>query len=211
MQLSLLEWRPAPPIIPAKTVAPAWTQQDLDLLVALYTDRDMPDVAAIAKRLGRTYSMVACQASRMGLSFTKRGTQSKLRQCIRQCGRSFWSEFLLEPGLPDLQAVQRIHGVRMMSDVIKLDDHRKPEPCVVHNDRAVTVWDREYNVRRTAWSGNPAGGWFTVRDAGGQMMFVRAGDLPDPYIRDLIMAWLDGNGVGRRHALAAKGYTGEIA
>lgn len=90
-QLSLLEWRPAPPTIPAKT-APGWTQQDLDRLVALYTDGDMPDVAAIAKRLGRTYSMVACQASRLGLSFMKRGAQAKLRPCIRQCGRSFWSE-----------------------------------------------------------------------------------------------------------------------
>jgi hypothetical protein len=100
----------------------------------------------------------------------------------------------------------------MTADLIKLDDHRKPKPGVVHNERTLTVLDREYTVRRTAWSSNPAGGWFTVRHEAGVMLFVRAGDMPDAVIRDLIMAWMDGYGVGRREAArdAASG-TGEIA
>ncbi|MCS3893433.1 hypothetical protein M2171_002566 [Bradyrhizobium japonicum USDA 38] len=97
-------------------------------------------------------------------------------------------------------------------DVINLADRRpKPKPGVVHKDRTVTVWDRQFTVRRTAWSENKLGGWFTVRDASGTMLFMRAGDLPDDQIVNMIMAWIDGNSVGRRHALAAKGYVGDIA
>ncbi len=69
-----------------------WTARDKDQLAALYLEGNMPDVAAIARALGRSYSNVACQASRMGLSFTRRGANAKMRRCIRQCGRSFWSE-----------------------------------------------------------------------------------------------------------------------
>ncbi|MCS3893461.1 hypothetical protein M2171_002594 [Bradyrhizobium japonicum USDA 38] len=97
-----------------------------------------------------------------------------------------------------------------MSDVIRLSDHRSKPETVAHRDRALKVLDCEYIVRRTSWVGNPAGGWFTVRDSRGEMMFMRAGDLPDSYISDLIMAWLDGRAVGRKQVLAAKGYTGDI-
>ncbi|OSJ32552.1 hypothetical protein BSZ19_18550 [Bradyrhizobium japonicum] len=94
--------------------------------------------------------------------------------------------------------------------VIKLDDHRKPKPTVVHNDRRITVLRSEYVVRRTSWEGNKNGGWFSVRDAHDSMLFVRAGDLPDKQIADLVMAWLDGRAVGRKQVLAAKCYTGDI-
>lgn len=98
-----------------------------------------------------------------------------------------------------------------MSDVIKLADHRKPKPSVIHNDRPLTVWDRKFTVRRTAWSENRSGGWFTFRDASDNMLFMRSGGLPDDYIANMIMAWIDGNKVGRKQALAAKGYVGDIA
>lgn len=100
----------------------------------------------------------------------------------------------------------------MMTKVIHLDDHRKPEPCVVHRDSEMTVFGRTFTVRRTAWSGNPAGGWFTVRDDNGEMLFVRAGEMADVMVRELVMAWVDGFGVGRRQAAkaAARG-TGDIA
>ncbi|MHC2844833.1 hypothetical protein [Bradyrhizobium diazoefficiens] len=99
-----------------------------------------------------------------------------------------------------------------MSDVIKLSDRRKPEPCVVHVDRTLIVLGREYVVRRTSWQGNKNGGWFSVRDADGEMLFVRAGDLPDARIVDLIGAWMDGYGVGRKAAAraAVRGTGGDI-
>lgn len=100
----------------------------------------------------------------------------------------------------------------MMSDVINLDDHRKAEPCVLHRDKTLTVFGREYVLTRTCWSGNPAGGWMSVRDASGAMMFVRAGDLPDATVVDLIGAWVDGHGVGRKEAArAAARCTGDLA
>ncbi|SDG60312.1 hypothetical protein SAMN05216338_1001875 [Bradyrhizobium sp. Rc2d] len=95
--------------------------------------------------------------------------------------------------------------------MINIADHRKTEPRVVHRDKPLTVFGREYVVRRTSSSGNPAGGWFSVKDSQGEMLFVRAGDLPDAVIVDLIGAWTDGFGVGRKQAAkaAARG-TGDI-
>jgi hypothetical protein len=95
--------------------------------------------------------------------------------------------------------------------VINIADHRKTEPCVVHNDRRITVLRSEYTVRRSSWQGNKSGGWISVRDAHDQVLFVRGGDLPDAQVCDLVMAWLDGRAVGRRQAMAAKGCnTGDI-
>lgn len=94
--------------------------------------------------------------------------------------------------------------------VINLEDRRKREPMVLHNDRKITVLRSEYVVRRSSWHGNKTGGWISVRDAQDTVIFVRAGDLPDAQIADLVLAWLDGRAVGRRQALAAKGYTGDI-
>lgn len=85
--------------------------------------------------------------------------------------------------------------------IINLEDHRKREPAVVHADRVMTVFGREYAVRRSSMNGRP--GWFSVRDDAGQMMFVRAGDLPDSLIFDLIGAWADGYPVGRKEAARA--------
>jgi hypothetical protein len=91
-QLNLLEWRdPTPPPMETASIKP-WTPSDRDRLVSMYLDGDMPDVAAIAAALGRSYSNVASMASRTGLSFTRRGENAKLRRCMRQCGRDFWSE-----------------------------------------------------------------------------------------------------------------------
>ncbi|WP_340672364.1 hypothetical protein [Bradyrhizobium ottawaense] len=95
--------------------------------------------------------------------------------------------------------------------VIRLADHRKPpEPCVVHVDRRINVLGSEYVIRRTSWQGNKRGGWISVRDLHGTLLFIRLGDLPDSHIADLVMAWLDGRAVGRRQAMAAKGYKGDI-
>ncbi|TWI70525.1 hypothetical protein QIH77_03240 [Bradyrhizobium diazoefficiens] len=98
-----------------------------------------------------------------------------------------------------------------MSEVIRLDDHRKaPEPAVVHVDRVMTVFGRDYPVRRTSMNGRV--GWFSVRDPRGQMMFVKTGDLQDAQIVDMIGAWVDGYNVGRREAAraAVRGGTGDI-
>lgn len=92
-----------------------------------------------------------------------------------------------------------------MTEVIRLDDHRKGEPMVLHNDRQITVLRSEYTFRRSSWQGNKAGGWISVRDAHDTVLFVRAGDIPDAQITDLVLAWLDGRAVGRKQALAAKG------
>ena len=89
-QPDLFSWRQVAP--PASGETKPWTDHDRDRLAAMYLDGTMPDVAAIARALGRSYSNVACQAPRMGLSFTRRGANAKMRSCIRQCGRSFWSE-----------------------------------------------------------------------------------------------------------------------
>ncbi|MBP1294290.1 MULTISPECIES: hypothetical protein [Bradyrhizobium] len=99
-----------------------------------------------------------------------------------------------------------------MSDVINLDDRRKTKPAVAHVDRVLTVFGREYGLRRTFWSSNPARGWLTVRDARGEMMFARVGDLPDATVVSLIEAWMDGYSVGRKEAArtAARGGTGDI-
>ena len=98
-----------------------------------------------------------------------------------------------------------------MAEVINLADRRKaPEPMVVHDDRRITVLRSEYVVRRSSWQGNKTGGWISVRDGHDTMLFVRGGDLPDAQIADLVLAWLDGRAAGRRQALAAKGYTGDI-
>ena len=89
-----------------------------------------------------------------------------------------------------------------MSNIVNLNDLRsKPEPAVVHADRVMTVFGREYTVRRSSMNGRI--GWFSVRDGEGQMMFVRAGDLPDSQIADLIGAWADGYSVGRKEAARA--------
>lgn len=89
MQLDLLAWQSPRKPAPAKTTD--WTQQELDRLVELYADSDVPDVAEIAAKLGKTYSMVASMASRMGLAHTRRGEDAKLRRCL-PCGKDFWSE-----------------------------------------------------------------------------------------------------------------------
>ncbi|EIG62901.1 hypothetical protein [Bradyrhizobium sp. WSM1253] len=91
MQPDLFSWRPVAPPASGSMQRP-WTARDKERLAALYLEGNMPDVAAIARALGRSYSNVACQASRMGLAFTKRGVNAKMRRCIRQCGRDFWSE-----------------------------------------------------------------------------------------------------------------------
>ncbi|MDA9411876.1 hypothetical protein [Bradyrhizobium sp. CCBAU 45384] len=96
--------------------------------------------------------------------------------------------------------------------VINISDHRKPEPCVVHVDRTLVVFGREYTVRRSTWGNNKNGGWFGVRDSDGRMLFVRGGDLPDKVIADLIGCWVDGYGVGCTEAArAAVRATGDIA
>lgn len=97
-----------------------------------------------------------------------------------------------------------------MSEVIQLADRRKKTPLVNHADRPLKVLGNEYIVRRSSWQGNKHGGWISVRDAHDTMLFVRGGDLPDPQIADLVLAWLDGRAVGRRQALAAKCYTGDV-
>lgn len=95
--------------------------------------------------------------------------------------------------------------------VINIADHRKSEPGVVHVDRSLKVFGREYLVRRTSWQANKNGGWLSVRDSAGEMIFVRAGDLPDARIVDLIGAWVDGYGVGKKAAArAAVRFTGDI-
>jgi hypothetical protein len=92
MQLDLLDWQqPAPALTAAGKFVP-WPQKDVDKLVELYVAADVPDIETIAAKLGKTYSCVASQASRMGLAFTRRGAAAKMRKCIVQCGRSFWSE-----------------------------------------------------------------------------------------------------------------------
>lgn len=99
-----------------------------------------------------------------------------------------------------------------MSEVINIADHHKPEPCVVHVDRTLVVFGREYTVRRSSWQGNKNGGWFGVRDGARQMLFVRGGDLPDSVIVDMISCWVDGYGVGRKEAArAAVRGAGDIA
>lgn len=87
--------------------------------------------------------------------------------------------------------------------VIQLDDRPKSKPMVTHADRTLTVFGREYVVRRSTWGHNKNGGWFGVRDSDGRMLFVRGGDLPDSVISDLIGAWMDGYGVGRKEAARA--------
>lgn len=82
--------------------------------------------------------------------------------------------------------------------VINLEDRRKREPAVVHVDRVLTVFGREYTVRRSSLNGRI--GWISVKDSRGQMLFVRGGDLPDSIVVDLIGAWVDGYNVGRREA-----------
>lgn len=95
--------------------------------------------------------------------------------------------------------------------VINIADHRNTELGVVHVDRTLTVFGREYLVKRTTWQGNKNAGWFSVRNTDGEMLFVRAGDLPDDRIVDLIGAWVDGYGVGKKAAArAAVCFTGDI-
>ena len=96
--------------------------------------------------------------------------------------------------------------------IIHLDDHRTTKSRVTHQDRTLTVFGHEYSVRRHAWDGRKTGGWISVRNAGGEMLFVRPGELPDAVIADLIGAWMDGYGVGRKEAAKApaRGYTGDI-
>jgi hypothetical protein len=90
MQLSLLDWQQKP-AAPTKSAAAEWTPKEIGRLVELYIEYDYPDVAEIAQRLGKTYAQVASMASRMGLSFTRRGEDAKLRRCL-PCGKDFWSE-----------------------------------------------------------------------------------------------------------------------
>jgi len=94
--------------------------------------------------------------------------------------------------------------------IINLDSHRKTEPAVVHADRKLTVLGHDYTARRSSMNGRI--GWISVKDARGQMLFVRAGDLPDSVLVDLIGCWMDGYSVGRREAAraAARGTTGDI-
>lgn len=95
--------------------------------------------------------------------------------------------------------------------VINISDHRKPKPAVVHVDRVLTVFGREYTLRRTSWGGNPASGWLSVKNSHGEMLFVRVGDLPDAIVADLIGAWVDGYAVGRKEAARdAVRLTGDI-
>ncbi|QOZ66389.1 MULTISPECIES: hypothetical protein [Bradyrhizobium] len=96
--------------------------------------------------------------------------------------------------------------------IINFADRRKTEPCVVDVDRTLVVHGREYTLRRSSWRGNKTGGWVGVRDSEGRMMFVRGGNPPDSLIVELIGAWVDGYGVGRKEAAkaAARGYTGDI-
>ncbi|WP_256805781.1 hypothetical protein [Bradyrhizobium sp. Bra64] len=99
-----------------------------------------------------------------------------------------------------------------MSDVINLDKPSQAGGCRRSCDRTLTVFGREYSIRRSFFSSNPKSGWFSVRNAAGEIMFVRSGDLPDAMIVELIGCWIDGYGVGRKEAAkaAARGYTGDI-
>ncbi|MHC2576575.1 hypothetical protein ACVI1J_001713 [Bradyrhizobium diazoefficiens] len=96
--------------------------------------------------------------------------------------------------------------------VIRLDDHRKaPEPKTVHVDRTLTVFGREYTIRRSTWGNNKIGGWVSARDRAGQILFVRGGDVADSVLVEMIGCWMDGYSVGKKEAArAAVRGTGDI-
>ena len=95
--------------------------------------------------------------------------------------------------------------------IIQLDDHRTTKSRVTHQDRTLTVFGHEYVTRRHAWDGRKTGGWISVRNAAGEMLFVRAGDMPDSQLVDMIGCWMDGYSVGRKEAArAAVRGTGDI-
>jgi hypothetical protein len=80
MQLDLLTraQQPAPP----PTVG--WTAESKALLVRLYEGSEIPDVAAIARALGKSVSAVSSFASRMGLT-----SKSCMRRCANaKCARA---------------------------------------------------------------------------------------------------------------------------
>lgn len=91
VQLSLLDWTP-PPAPPVRTgvFAPSWSREETRRMVQLYVQSERPDVAAVARALGRTYSMVSSQASRIGLSFDALGPNAALKKCLL-CRDDFWS------------------------------------------------------------------------------------------------------------------------
>jgi hypothetical protein len=73
----------------------------------------------------------------------------------------------------------------MMSEVIQLDERRKPKSDVIHRDRVLHVLGREFTVRHTTWHGT-GHGWFTVRDDAGSVIFVKLANFPEALIPDLI-------------------------
>jgi len=87
----------------------------------------------------------------------------------------------------------------MTAEIVDLDSHRRPEDVgynLVRADRTINVLGSTYTIR--TMRGTTGRGWFSVRDANDQMMFVRMLGFPENLIGDLIMAWVDGRSVGRR-------------
>lgn len=92
MQLSLLEWCQPVPTPPARSgaVGPSWPRSDTLRMVQLYVSSERPDIAAVARAMGKTYGQVSSQAAKIGLSFDAIGPEAALKRCLR-CRDDFWS------------------------------------------------------------------------------------------------------------------------
>lgn len=92
-QPDLFSWRPsAPPPAPVRrsVCGEPWPKADTLTMVRLYVESERPDIAAVAKLMGKTYSQVSSQASNIGLSFENLGPNAGLKRCLR-CRDDFWS------------------------------------------------------------------------------------------------------------------------